>query len=101
MEKTLDQYIVINPEIRGGRPHLVGTRIAVADIAVRYLQLGQPLEEIAGMFDLPLPALYAAMAYYYDHRTAIDERLAEDERLAAEFRRAQTPASLSLEPVHG
>lgn len=101
MEKSLDSYIVINPEIRSGRPHLAGTRIAVADVAVRYLQLGQPLEEIAGMFDLPLPALHAAMAYYYNHRASIDERLADDERLAADLRRALAPTPLSPEPIHG
>jgi uncharacterized protein (DUF433 family) len=101
MEKSLDRYIVVNPEIRGGRPHVVGTRIAVADVAVRYLRLGQPLEEMAGTFDLPLAALYAAMAYYYDHRAEIDQRLADDERVAADFRRAHAAAPPSLEPIHG
>ena len=68
MAVALDRYIETTPDIRGGRPHITGTRITVADIALMYLRLGQSLEEIAGRYDLPLASIYAAMAYYYDHQ---------------------------------
>ena len=86
MSIALDQYIVTTPGVRSGRPHIAGTRIAVADIVVMYLRLGQSLEEIAGKYDLPLAAVYAAMAYYYDHREAIDDSIAADHDFAEAFR---------------
>jgi uncharacterized protein (DUF433 family) len=72
--------------MRGGRPHVAGTRMTVADIALMYLHLGQSLEEIAGKYDLPLAAVYAAMAYYYDHRAEIDQSITDDQAFAAAFR---------------
>ena len=42
-------------------------------------RLGRALEEIAGTFDLPLASVYAAMAYYYDHKDEIDQSLDEEE----------------------
>jgi hypothetical protein len=45
------------------------------------------LEEIAGKYDLPPAAVYAAVAYYYDHRDAIDQQIADDEAYAEAFRR--------------
>jgi uncharacterized protein (DUF433 family) len=87
MEAVLDHYIEISPGKRGGRPHIVNTRIAVADVVLMHLRLGQSLEEIAGRYDLPLAAVYAAMAYYYDHRTEVDRGLEEDQAFAEAFRR--------------
>ena len=87
MEAVLDHYIEISPDKRGGRPHMVNTRIAIADDLLMHLRLGQSLEEIAGRYDLPLAAVYAAMAYYYDHRTEVDRSLEEDQAFAEAFRR--------------
>jgi uncharacterized protein (DUF433 family) len=87
MEAILDRYIEITPDVRGGKPRLAGTRIAVADIVLMHLRLGQSLEEIAGKYDLPLAAIHAAMAYYYDHRAEIDKNIEEDQAFAEAFRR--------------
>jgi len=89
MSIALDQYIATTPGVRSGRPHIAGTRIAVADIVVMYLRLGQSLEEIAGKYDLPLAAVYTAMAYYYDHREAIDDSIAADHDFAEAFRNSK------------
>jgi uncharacterized protein (DUF433 family) len=86
MAIALDRYIETTPDIRGGRPRIANTRITVADVALMYLRLGQSLEEIAGKYDLPLAAVYAAMAYYYDHRDEIDRSIAEDRAFAEIFR---------------
>lgn len=56
-------YIVMDPGYRGGKPRIAGTRITVADVAIMHRRLGQSLEEIAGSYDLPLAAVYSAMAY--------------------------------------
>lgn len=87
MEAVLDRHIEITPGVRGGRPHIVGTRITVADIVIMHLRLGRSLEEIAGKYDLELAEVYAAMAYYYDHRSEIDGRIEADEAFAEAFHR--------------
>ena len=46
-----DRHTEITPEVRGGRPCIVGTRIMVADIVILHLSLGQSLEEIAGSIE--------------------------------------------------
>ena len=87
METVLDHHIKIIPDVRGGRPHIVGTRITVTDIVIMHLRLGQSLEEIAGKYDLDLADAYVAMAYYYDHRSEIDGSIEADEAFAEAFRR--------------
>jgi len=86
MSITLDRYIEMTPDVRSGRPRIADTRIAVADVVLMYLRLGQSLEEIAGKYDLPLAAVYAAMAYYYDHQEEIDRSISEDGAFAEAVR---------------
>ena len=88
MEAILDRHIEMTPDVRGGRPRIIaGTRITVADIVIMHLRLGQSLEEIVGKYDLELADVYAAMAYYYDHRSEIDGSIEADEAFAEAFRR--------------
>ena len=87
MVAVLDQYVELTPGVRGGKPHLSGTRLTVADLVVLHRRLDQSLEEIAGKYDLSLSAVYAAMAYYFDHRTEIDLSIEEDAAVAEAFRR--------------
>ncbi|CAN5689621.1 DUF433 domain-containing protein [soil metagenome] len=90
---SLDRYIDITPGVCGGRPRVAGHRITVFDIATWRLKLGMALEEIAGKYDLPMAAVYAAMAYYYEHRTEIDRR-AEEDRVFIELFQQQHPSFL-------
>lgn len=90
---SIDQYIVSTPGVCGGRPRLNGHRITVFDIAFWRIKLGMTPEEIAGNYDLPLAAVYAAMAYYYDHRQEIDERARQDQLFVEEYQR-QHPSRL-------
>jgi uncharacterized protein (DUF433 family) len=87
MTTIMAQHIEITPEVRGGRPYLAGTRIAVSDVVLMHLRLAQTLEEIAGKYDLSLAAVYAAMTYYYDHRDEIERDLEEDVAYAEAVRR--------------
>jgi uncharacterized protein (DUF433 family) len=75
---ALEQHIETNPGIRGGKPCIAGTRIAVADVVLLHLRHGQSLEQIAGHYALSLSALHAAMTYYYDHRAEIDAAMQEE-----------------------
>jgi len=87
MEVVLDRYIEMTPGVRSGKPHIADTRITVADVVLLHLRLGQSLEEIAGKYDLSLAAVYAAMAYYHDHRDEIDRSIEDDVAFAEAFRR--------------
>jgi len=86
MATLLDHLIEEKLGVRGGKPRLAGTRITVDDVALMHLRLGQALEEIAGNYDLPLAAVYAAIAYYYEHRAEIDLRIEADKSFAEAFR---------------
>ncbi len=83
------EHIEISPEVRGGKPRIAGTRIAVEDVAVMHLKLGQSLIEIAGLYDLSLASVHAAMAYYFDHRDAIEQRMNEEMRLVEAMQEMQ------------
>jgi uncharacterized protein (DUF433 family) len=83
----MSNYIESTTGTRGGKPRISGTRITVADIVLMHRRLDRALEEIAGTFDLPLAAVYSAMAYYYDHKDDIDQSLDEEESLAEAFKK--------------
>lgn len=102
MELVLDRFIKVTADVRGGKPCIAGTRLTVADIVLMHLRLGQSLEEIAGKYDLTLAAVYAAMAYYYDHRIEIERSLEEDVAFAEAFRRNNpSPLQQKLKGLRG
>lgn len=80
MQAVSREHIEISLDIRGGKPRIAGTRIAVEDVAVMHLREGYSLMEIAGKYDLSLASVYAAMAYYFDYRDEIDCRIAEEDK---------------------
>ena len=82
-----DEYITVSPEVRFGKPCIAGTRIAVEDIAVAYLQMGESLEKIALDYNLSLASVYAAIAYYYNNQEKIDRRRGEGRAFVEEFKR--------------
>jgi uncharacterized protein (DUF433 family) len=86
-EMLIDRHIEITPGTRGGKPRIAGTRIAVADVVILHRRLGYGIEEVSGTYDLPLAAVYAAMAYYYDHREEIDRSIEDDEAFVEAFKR--------------
>ena len=91
---SLDSYIVSTPGTLGGRPRIANTRIGVIHVATWRLKMGMSPELIAGKWQLSLSAVYAALAYYYDHRAEIDKREAEDMALAEQMRAAAPPSIL-------
>lgn len=84
MQAISQEHIEISADVRSGKPRISGTRIAVEDIAVMHLKMAYSLVEIAGKYDLSIASVYAAMAYYFDHREEIDRRtIEEDEQVEA------------------
>jgi len=84
--KTLDQHIEITPGVAGGKPRIAGHRITVQNIAIWHERLGKSADEIAAEYDLALADVYAALAYYFDHRVEIDRSIAEGEAVAEALR---------------
>lgn len=84
---ALDRFIAADPGVRAGQPCLAGSRLTVADVVILHLRLGRPFEDISATYDVPLAAVYAAMAFYHDHRDEIDRRIADDQDFAEAFER--------------
>lgn len=89
MQQTLDRHITIDPAISHGRPHLVGHRIRVQDVAVWHEKLGWTVDEIAADYDLSLAEIYAALAYYFDHKAEIDQAMENDRAFVETLQRDQ------------
>lgn len=92
--KTLDQHIEDTPGIAGGRARIAGHRITVHNIVVWHERMGQSADEIATEYDLSLSDVYAALAYYFDHRGEIDREI-EEGTLFIEALRQSTPSKLT------
>lgn len=78
---ALNNHIESTPDVLGGKPRIAGRRIAVQDIVVWHERMGCSADEIASEYSLTLSSIYAALAYYYDHREEIDESLRRGDEL--------------------
>jgi uncharacterized protein (DUF433 family) len=83
---TISSHITMTPGVAGGKPRIAGRRITVQDIMFWHERLSISADEIATEFDLSLADVYAALAYYYDHREDIDRSIAEDDAFVAALR---------------
>ena len=91
--ETLDGHIEVTPGVAGGKPRIAGHRITVQDIVIWHERLGHSADEIASEYNLTLSDVYAALAYYFDHRPEIDQAI--EEGLAfAEAMRQRIPSKL-------
>jgi len=84
------QHITYDPNLRSGKPHIIGTRIAVQDIAIWHERIGMSVDEIADQYNLSLGQIYAALAYYFDNRETIDQSITESEGFAEQMRKNST-----------
>ena len=85
--KNSTQHIVTDAGIAFGKPRIAGTRFTVKNVVINHLYNGMALELIAADFDLPLAGVYAAMTYYYDHKSEIDTSIDESSKFVDEFRK--------------
>ena len=81
--------IVSDPNKRGGRPVISGTNIRVVDVVGSHIYRGQSPDELAVNFVLDLGQVYAALAYYYQHKAEMDAEMKADaqqaEKLLSQF----------------
>jgi uncharacterized protein (DUF433 family) len=93
MAISLDQHIEMTPGVASGKPRIAGHRITVQNIAIWHERMGMTADEIASEYALSLADVYAALAYYWDHREEIEESIKADDAFVAELRR-KTPSVL-------
>ena len=91
--QVLDRHIEITPGISGGKPRIVGHRITVQNIVIWHERMNKSVDEISAEYDLTLADVYAALAYYFDHRDDIDHSIEESEAVIEALRR-HTPSIL-------
>ena len=79
MQTVLDQHIEIDASIRGGMPHIAGTRIAVSDVVLMHLRLGS----IPGADCRALRRLArrppCCDGRHYDHQAEINRAMQEED----------------------
>ncbi len=85
--KTVNQHIEVSPRIAGGKPHIAGRRITVQNIVIWHEWMSRSADEIATEHNLTLADVYAALAYYYDHRPEIDKAIADSKEFVEALRR--------------
>jgi uncharacterized protein (DUF433 family) len=86
------EHIVCTPDTCGGKPRIAGTRIQVKHLVVMHYRQGMSPDDIVS--DLPhltLADIHAALAYYHDHREAINAEIAAD-RAWYEEMKAKSPS---------
>jgi uncharacterized protein (DUF433 family) len=88
---TTYPHIETTAGVRGGKPCIAGTRIAVVDIVLAHQQGLKP-EELVDHFSsrpLALAEIHAALAYHYDHPEELEQHLRDSERAVQEAEAAQ------------
>ena len=90
---TISEHIVLTPGVCGGRPRIAGHRITVQNVVLWHERGGMSADEIASRYALKLADVYAALAYYHDHRDEVRARIEADEKFADDLRQ-KTPSPL-------
>lgn len=76
MEASLERsHIEATQGTCGGAPRIAGTRIRVSQVVLLTEAGTSPDEVVASYPHLTLADVYAALAYYHDHRDAIDDEI--------------------------
>lgn len=86
MRRSSVGHIEASPDMCSGKPRIAGTRIRVQDIVAMHEWHGMSVDEIvAGYPHISLADVYAALAYYHDHRDEIEQHIKDDERFVEKF----------------
>jgi uncharacterized protein (DUF433 family) len=78
--KAVYSHITRDPGVCGGRACIDETRVRVMDI-VALLDEGYAPDKMLDVFAVPLTLaqVYAALAYYYDHKEEVDASFVEQD----------------------
>ena len=83
-------HVICTPGLLGGEPRLAGHRIRVRDVAAARDLGGHSPEAIAGSVfpSLTLAEVYAALAYFENHKAEMDAAARDEARKVAAFESA-------------
>ena len=87
VSKATYPHIESTPDVHAGKPCIVGTRIAVVDVAIAHTQGIKP-EEMLTYFSsrpLTLAEVHAALTYHYDHPEELEDYLRRSEKAVGEI----------------
>ncbi|MCL2640009.1 MAG: DUF433 domain-containing protein [Phycisphaerales bacterium] len=88
-------HIQRTPGVCGGRPCIAGTRIRVQDIYQWHEKQGKSPDEIVSSFpQLQLADVYAALAFFWDHRDEILAQIKEEESLVTQMK-SEVPSKVA------
>lgn len=86
---VIKEHIEIVEGAGGPKARIVGSRIRVQDIVIWHEKLGEPVDVILDQFpDLTAADVYAALAYYWDHRDEIEQRIADSKAFVDDMRQS-------------
>ncbi len=89
---VIREHIVATPDTCGGKPRISGSRIRVKDVVMWHVRQGMtPAEIVSKWPHLTLASIYAALAYYHDHREEINAEITAD-RAWYEEQKARSPS---------
>lgn len=103
MTDVVSNHIEIVQGAGGPKARIAGHRISVEDIAVWHEKLGMSADEIVHEFPtITLADVYAALAYYWDHRDEIEQAIKEGDAFVEELRKAHIgPLEEKLKRLRG
>lgn len=85
MLPKLDLPPVPHIEIRDGQARIVGRSVKVKMVISRLIHgAGATVDEVMEQYSLTRGEVYAVLAYYYDHKEAVDRFFEEEDRVARE-----------------
>ncbi len=89
MVDTIREHIEIVPGESRPKARIAGHRIRVQDVALWHEKLGMSVDEIVYQYPtITLADVYAALAYYWDHRNEIERAIRQERAVVDEFRRS-------------
>ncbi|MBI1783849.1 DUF433 domain-containing protein [Candidatus Sumerlaeota bacterium] len=97
MPDVVAQYIVKTLGTCGGKARIADHRIRVQDIVLWHEQMGMSADQIISEHPgITHAEVYAALAYYFDHREEIERELREDAELIDRYRNSISSGSKDL-----
>jgi uncharacterized protein (DUF433 family) len=103
MAGLIREHVEMVDGASGPKARIAGHRIRVLDVAIWHEKLGMSPDEIVDAYPtLTLADVYAALAYYWDHRDQIERAIAEEHAFVEAFRRDYvTPLQEKLKRARG
>lgn len=96
MPSAVAKHIESRPGKCGGKPCIAGTRVRVWDVYVLHELQGHSADEVVEAFpEITLADVYAALAYYFDHKAEIDAQMKADDEFVEALIQSTGPGPLA------